>query len=399
MSPLHQTRRSFLSAAGAAALSAGLGRPAIAQGTKPIKIALVTSLSGVFSGMGESMRAGLQLLLAEAGGTIAGRPVELIVEDDQGKPDEGVRKFRKVISQDNADILCGVISSAVALAIRDVVTDAKALTFIAVGSANDLARKAASPYVFRPTKTNWMLGHTAGLWAYDKIAQSGCMTLGADYAAGREFVGDFVTTYKKQGGKVHKQLWTPLGTADFAPILTSLATEKPKLVYAFFAGSDAVRFLQQMRDFRLTDRLKLLGTGALCDQEDVLPAVGDAAAGIVNTFHQSPTAPSSKAFTEAYAKARGRLPGEASSAGYATGQTIKAALERVAGDPSDREKFREAVLSRPIETIYGAVRFDPRNNQAILNIYVNEVRKGADGKLINTVVHTYKDIQDPGPTA
>jgi len=393
------TRRNFIASVGATAVAAPLCTPAIAQGVKPIKIGLVTSLSGAYAGMGESMRAGLQLFLAEQKNSFAGRPIELIVEDDQLKTDEGVRKFRKLIGQDNVDFICGVISSGIALAIRDVVAESKTLTFISTGSANDLARKAASPYIFRPTKTNWMLGSTAGQWAADKVSKSGCLTLAADYAAGREYVGDFVDSYQKLGGKVVKQVWAPLGTTDFAPILTTIAAEQPEFIYSFFASGDAVRFLQQFSDFRLGGKVKLVGTGALFDQEDVLPAVGDAALGGVSTYHQSPTAPASKAFAETYLKARGRLPGEASSSGYATGQVIKTALERVQGDPSNKEKFREAVLSGATDTIYGPMTFDPRNNQAILDIYVNEVRKGADGKPINTVIHTFKQVKDPGPGA
>lgn len=393
------SRRQFLAAAGAAAAAGTLGAPAIARAAgQPLKIGMVTSLSGPFAALGESMRAGMQLLLAENSSQLAGRAVEFIVEDDQAKPDEGVRKFRKLIGQDKADILCGVISSAVALAVRDVVTEAKVPTFISAGSANDLARKAASPYVFRPTKTNWMLGHTAGLWAADKVGKAGCLTIGADYAAGREYVADFVATYQQQGGKVGRQLWAPLGTTDFGPLLTTIAAERPEFVYAFFAGSDAVRFLQQMRDYRLSGRTKLVGTGALFDQEDVLPAVGEAANGAINTFHQSPTAPASKDFTAAYLKARNKLPGEMSTSGYVTGQVIKVALEGAGGDAADREKLARALLAAPITTAFGPMAFDPRNNQAILDIYVNEVRPEG-GKAVNQVIHTYKSVRDPGPAA
>jgi len=353
------SRRHFLTAAGATAVTGALGAPAIAQSAgKPLKIGMVTSLSGPFTALGQSMRAGMQLFLDENKGAFAGRTVEFIVEDDQAKPDEGVRKFRKLIGQDNVDIICGVISSGVALAVRDVVTEAKVLTFISAGSANDLARKAASPLVFRPTKTNWQLGSKTG-----------------------------------------KQVWTPLGTTDFGPLLTTIAAEQPEFVYSFFAGSDAVRFLQQMREYRLAGRIKLVGTGALFDQEDVLPAVGEAANGAVNTFHQSPTAPASKTFSEAYLKFRGKLPGEMSTSGYVTGQTIKAALDAVQGDLGNKEKVKEALLAAPLETAFGPMSFDPRNNQAILDVYVNEIRPGADGKAVNQVIHTYKGVRDPGPSA
>jgi branched-chain amino acid transport system substrate-binding protein len=393
------TRRHLLAAA-ASTLGLSLMRPVrAAGGTAPIKIALVTSLSGPFAAIGESMRAGLELLVAESGGQMGGRPVTLLIEDDQGKPDEAVRKVRRLLSQDKVDVLCGVISAAVALAIRDIVADAKALTFISIAAANGLAREAASPYIFRPTKTSWMLGHTGALWTYDKIAKEGGITLGSDYAAGREYVGDFINTYRQQGGKVGQQLWTPLGTADFAPIVMNLAAAAPSFVYAFFPGADAVRFLQQMRDFKLQDKVRVIGPGALFDQEDVLPAAGDAGMGGVNTYHQSPGAPASAAFAAAYMKARGRLPGEASTSAYATGQVIRAGIEAVGGDIAQKDKLKERLLAAPVSTALGPMRFDPRNNQAVLDIYVNEVRRGADGKPFNTLVHTYPAIQDPGPKA
>ncbi len=399
MSFISSSRRSLL-LAGASTLGLAAMRPVrAATGTAPVKIALLTSLSGPFAALGESMRAGIELLIAESGGQMGGRPVQLLVEDDQGKPDEAVRKVRKLLSQDKADVLCGVISAAVALAIRDIVTDAKVLSFISIASANSLAREAASPYIFRPTKTSWMLGHTGALWTYDNIAKSGGITLGADYAAGREYIGDFISTYRERGGKIGKQLWTPLGTADFAPIVMNLAADAPAFVYSFFAGADAVRFLQQMRDFKLQDHIRVIGPGALFDQEDVVPAAGDATLGGVNTYHQSPGAPNAADFVAAYMKKRGRLPGEASTAAYAAGQIIRAGMEAVQGDVANRDKFKEALYAKPLTTALGPIRFDPRNNQAILDIYVNEVRKGPDGKPLNTVVHTYTGIQDPGPKA
>lgn len=392
------SRRSFV--AGAAVLAGSLGMPALAQsGGKPLKIGLVTSLSGPFTALGESMLAGLEMLISESGNAFADRTVELIVEDDQAKPDVGVRKSRKLIGQDNVDIVCGVISSAVALAIRDVVTESQTPTFISVGSANDLARTAISPYVFRPTKTNWMLGHTAGMWAAERISKTGCLTIGADYAAGRECVGDFAATFQSLGGAVGTQLWTQLGTADFGPLLTTIAAENPEFIYSFFAGSDAVRFLTQMQEYGLAGKIPLVGAGALFDQEDVLPAVKAAAVGGVNTCNQSPTAPSSVEFTRKYLAARGVMPGEMGTAGYVTGQVIKAATERVQGDVANKEGLKQALLAEPVETVFGWMPFDPRNNQAILDIYVNEVVPGDGDVPLNAVIHTYPGIQDPGPAA
>jgi branched-chain amino acid transport system substrate-binding protein len=390
-------RRQLLAGLGAAAVLP-LARPALAQGERPLRIGMVTSLSGPFTALGESMRAGMQLLLSQSGHRIAGRSVEFLVEDDAARPEDGVRKARKLIGQDRVDVLCGVISSGVALAMRDVVTEARVPTFL-LGSANDLARKAASPYILRPTKTNWMLGHTAGRWAYEKLSRARVLTVASDYAAGREYVGDFVEAYQRQGGRIGRQLWTPLGSADFGPLLTTIAAERPEMVFGFFAGSDAVRFLRQWKEYRLAGRIPLVGPGAFFDQEDVLPAIGDAGLGAVSTFHQSPTAPASADFNRAYMATGKPLPGEFSTTGYVCGQTIKAVLERVDGDLSDWEKARQALFAAPVDTAFGRIPFDPRYGQAILDIHVNEVRRGADGRMINTVVHSYEAVRDPGPDA
>ena len=149
-------------------------------------------------------------------------------------------------------------------------------------------------------------------------------------------------------------------------------------------------------------KVKLIGPGALFDQEDVLPAAGDAALGGVSTFQQSPGAPATLAFAQAYRKASGKWPGEASTAGYAAGQVIRAGLDAVQGDlgsAAAKTRFKERLLSAPVTTALGPMAFDARNNQAILDIYVNEVRPDAEGKPFNTVLHTYKGVRDPGPKA
>lgn len=391
------SRRRLLGAA--TALPLALHTPRLLAQNAPLKLALLTSLTGPFASLGESMRAGLQLFLDECRYEMGGRKVELLVEDDHGKPDEGLRKVRKLISRDRIDMLCGVIPANIALAIRDVVADAQLLTFISNAAANDLARGAASPYIFRPTKTSWMLGHASAQWVHGNIATAGGITLASDYAAGREYVDDFIHTFQEHGGNVGQSIWTPLGTSDFAPIIMKLAAAKPRFIYSFLPGADAVRFLQQMRDYQMHGQVPLVGPGALFDQEDVIPAAGDAALGGINAFHQSPGAPASADFVRAYQAARNRLPGEASTSGYATGQVIKAAVDAVGGDVANRAAIKDHLLGNAVATAFGPMHFDPRNNQAILDIYINEVRKNADGVPFNTVVHTYERVRDPGPKA
>lgn len=401
-SPRSFTRRDLLAASAALPLLGHAGPLRATEAKKtgaagPLKIALLTSLTGPFQSLGESMRAGLELFLAGQKHEIAGRRVELLVEDDHGKPDEALRKVQKLISRDRIDLLCGIIPANIALAIRDTVHEAKLPTFVANAAANALARSATSPWIFRVTKTSWMLGHTGARWVHEKIEKSGGVTLASDYAAGREYVGDFIDTFRELGGSMGESLWTPLGTSDFAPLIMKMAAAQPRFIYCFLAGADAVRFHKQMKTYGMQGRLPLVGPGALFDQEDVVLAAGDATLGGISTFHQSPGAAASADFVKAYTEARGRLPGEASTSGHVSGQVMKAAIEAVEGDTSRFQAMKDFLLGNVVDTAFGPMAFDPRNNQAILDIYVNEVRKGPDGKPLNSVLHTYKAVQDPGP--
>src|SRR5690606_14155111 len=146
----------------------------------------------------------------------------------------------------------------------------------------------------------------------------------------------------------------------------------------------------------LHGKIPIVGPGALFDQEDVVPAIGDAALGGLSTFHQSPGAPSAHDFVQAYQAVRNRLPGEASTSGYVTGQVIKAGLDATQGPLADTAAVQKSLRDRPIAPAFGPIRFDPRNHQAILDIYVNKVEKDAQGIPFNTVTHTYPGIQDPG---
>src|SRR5262245_21182071 len=147
------TRRCLLlaGAASGAALAPrnfGLFTPAIAQ-SNPLRIGVMAPLSGVYASLGTNKVNGIRMLLGEKNNQVEGRPVQLIIEDTEAKPQEGLRKARKLVEQDNADVLLGVISSAVGYALKDYVARAKRVWVTTGAAADGMFKKANNtPYAY-----------------------------------------------------------------------------------------------------------------------------------------------------------------------------------------------------------------------------------------------------------
>ena len=265
-------------AATAAAAVTSIARPALAQ-SGPIKIGVLAPVSGVYASLGTHKVNGIKMLFDQNGMKIAGRPVELLVEDTEAKPQEGLRKARKLVEADQVDVLLGVLSSAVGNAIKEYVTRVQKV-WVTTGAAADgmFKKKNNSPYAFRASLSTWQANHPMGTWLADKGFKRVLLT-GPDYAMGREADEAFRATFEVNGAQKVGEIFVPLGTSDYAPYLSQIKKAEPDLVYASYAGSDAVRFVQQYTAFGLAPAIKLAGYGYLVE-EDVLVAQGDAALGV-----------------------------------------------------------------------------------------------------------------------
>ena len=170
-----------------------------------------------------------------------------MIEDTEAKPQEGMRKARKLVEQDNADILLGVISSAIGYALKEYVGRAKKVWVTTGAAADGIFKKANNnPYAFRSSLSTWQANNPMGTWLGDKGFKRVFLT-GPDYAMGREALEAFDKTFEVKGAKRVGGAYPPLGTTDFAPYLAEIKRANPELVYASYAGSDAVRFVQQLR--------------------------------------------------------------------------------------------------------------------------------------------------------
>jgi branched-chain amino acid transport system substrate-binding protein len=396
---LRVTRRRLIAtsaAAGGVLLTPrALSAPAIAQ-SAAVKIGVLAPLSGVYASLGTNKVNGIKMAFAEKQMKAGGRPVELTIEDTEAKPQEGLRKARKLVEQDNVDVLLGVISSAVGYALKEYVGRAKKV-WVTTGAAADGIFKRAnnSPYAFRASLSVWQANDPMGTWLGDKGFKRVFLT-GPDYAMGHEALEAFDRTFKVKGATRAGGAYPPLGTTDFAPYLAEIKRAGPDLVYASFAGSDAVRFVQQYASFGLKGSIPLAGYGYLAE-EDTFEAQGAAAEGIYSSLNWAYglDTPLNKAFVANYRKQYNAVATVDSVAGYVGAQVVWDAIERLGGKIASQEELSKAILATRIDTPRGPISFDPDTNNVVQNIYVREaVKDGAE--IHNKVLATYQAVRDPG---
>ena len=394
------TRRDLLLAVAAsgamvAPRNFGFFTPAMAQ-SNPLRIGVMAPLSGVYASLGTNKVNGIRMLLAEKNNQVEGRPVQLIIEDTEAKPQEGLRKARKLVEQDNADVLLGVISSGVGYALKDYVARAKRVWVTTGAAADGIFKKANnSPYAYRASLSLWQANNPMGTWAAQKGFKRAFIT-GPDYAMGREATSAFERAFTTQGATRVGEVFAPLGTNDFAPYLAEIKRVNPDVVYATYAGSDAVRFVQQYAAFGLKGAIPLAGFGYLVE-EDTIPAQGDTVEGIHSGLNWAYglDSPLNKAFVAKYREQYKSMPTVDSVAGYVGALVVWEALKSLGGKVPNQEALSDAILKVEAETPRGPVSFDPDTRNVVQNMYIREAKK-QDGEFHNAVVATFPAVRDPG---
>jgi len=384
------TRRIAAFLIAAALISMGGIAPAEAQ-KGPIKIGFLAPMTGGAAQIGKDMVNGLQMWLDENGNQIAGRKVEVIVEDTQGQPNIALTKLRKLVESDKVHVLAGGLFAHVGYALAPKVDEYKIPMLYPVMAADDLTQRKPAKWVVRNGWTSSQPSHPFGEYVVKTLGYKRVVTIGIDYAFGWEVVGGFQKTFEEAGGQVIQKLWAPLGTTDFAPYLSQIRKDADA-VFALMVAASSLRFPKQYQDAGFKAKLPLIGGGTTFD-EFVLPSLGDEAIGGITPLIYSAAidTPANKRFVKEYRAKFGKVPSYYSEVCYTTGRWINEAAKAIGGDVEDREKFLAALSKVEIpDAPRGPVKLDAHGNP-IQNIYIRKVEK-KDGELWNTVIHTYPAV-------
>ncbi len=314
----------------AAGLMSALSATAAIAG--PVKVGMITTLSGPLAGLGVDIRDGFMLALEQAGDT----DVEVVVDDDQGKPDVAVQLADRMIQSDDVDILTGIAYSNLALAVVPAAVRQGRFYLSPNAGPSQLAGKGCDPNYFNVAWQNDNQHEAAGEYA-NTLGYKRIFVLAPNYPAGKDSLNGFKRFYK---GQLAGELYTKLGQTDFAAEIAQIKASGADSVFFFLPGGMGISFIKQ---FAGSDTgIPMMGPGFSFDQ-DVLGAVGDAALGAYNTAQWSPDLdnPANKAFVEAFQAEYGRLPSVYASQGYDTAQLILSA--NAAADIADHDAYHAAL--------------------------------------------------------
>lgn len=390
-------RRTFLKSTGVAvsASAAGLSAPMIARAQSgPIRIGLMAPLSGVVAAGGREIVEGFNMYWESIGSQIAGRKVEVVVEDDAGNPDTALQKARRLVEQGKVSFLFGNLLANTGLAVANYVKSNGVPYFIPVIAADDLTQRDRVKNVIR------VAGYSASQmprpladWAlkqgYKRIA-----TISQDYTFGHEQCGGFAQVFTEGGGTIVNQFWNPLNTADFSPYLGQIAGLNIDAVFAMELGADASRFMQQYANFGLKGKLPLLGAQNFTDQS-VIRTMGPECEGIVSSAHfaEGSPNPATQKFVADYTAKYGKMPSLYGFSHFSGAMWVHRAIERVKGNVENRDALIDAVLKTELtdSPLGRPVRLDEFGNP-VYDVYIRKVEKNKDGKYWNVPIETYPNV-------
>ena len=368
---------------------------ATALAAEPIKIGVLLPSSGVYAGLGKDQTLALEMGFDEFGREVAGRAIELIHADTESKPGRGLAQIKKLVLRDRVDVVVGIISSAVAGAVRDFVHNAQVPLIVSNAGNDDLTGAQCSPWILRTSFSNSQISREMGPWMAAQGFKN-VFLMAFDYAAGHQAMEAFRGGFVAAGGTVIGEEYPPLGeTEDFGPYLAKVKAVDPDAVYVFFAGGPAIKFVKEWAAFGLKGEIQLAGAGWL-NSALYINAQGMDAEGALGILNYVPSidTPENHTFQEQFRAAHGRAGSEFGVAAYDSARLIVEALKATGGDTADKEALVAAMQATRFDGSRGPFRIDPRTNNVIQNVYIFEVQAQGDG-VAAVVQDVITDVQDP----
>jgi branched-chain amino acid transport system substrate-binding protein len=382
-------RRAVLTGLAAAAGAAFVpARFAIGQQAK-VKLGLMLPYSGTYALLGKNIDDAFRLYINEQGGKLAGREIDYVTLDDEAEPAKGADNANRLITRDKVDLVVGTVHSGVQMAMLKVARDNDTLMLIPNAGLKEATGALCSPNIFRTSFSNWQPGFAMGKVAATR-GWKRAVTITWDYAAGAESVGGFKEGFTAGGGTVAKELAIPFPGVEFQPLLTEIASLKPDVVYSFYAGGGAAKFVKDYAGAGLRASIPLVGPGFLTD--GVLQAQGDAAKDLETTLHYADGLdnPMNTKYRDGFKKATGRDPDVYGVQGYDTAQLLIAGMNAVKGDLGARKEIIAAMEGTEIDSPRGKFRLSKAHNP-IQDIYLRKV-VGLENRYVSVAV---KQLADP----
>jgi branched-chain amino acid transport system substrate-binding protein len=375
----------------AAACALALAQVPDTNAADKVKIGFISTLSGPSGAIGVDIRDAFQLAIKVNGGKLGGLPAEVLVGDDQFKPDVGRQLAEKYVKSDRVNFLTGIVFSNIMLASVPVAFENKVIYVSPNAAPSPLAGKQCNPYFFVASWPNDAYHEAAGQHASNRGFKNAYL-IAPNYQAGKDSLAGFKRFYK---GRVVAEVYTQLGQLDYSAELAQVRAAKPEALYIFLPGGMGINFIKQFVSAGLSKDVPLIVPGFGSDQ-DIIRPVGETMLGLFDTAHWAMDLDNAanRKFVAAFEKEFKRLPTVFAAQGYDTALLIDSAVREVKGKVENVEAVRKALKAAKFESVRGAFRFN-RNQYPIQNYYLRVVAKDSQGRIVNKTIGTvFRDHGD-----
>lgn len=345
------------------------------EAAQPIRIGVVTSVTGPLAGYGMQEVNGLKLGIEYAtGGTnrVLGRPIEILVEDDTGSPDVGRQKAVKLLEQDKVEILQGTAATPVALQVAEVAKQYGVLFMIDPAAGDQLTTTNFNKYIFRTGGNTSQDALTGGKAVVEALGKR-IVHLAPDNAFGKSSQQAWNAVFKANGGEVLKDINVPLDAKDFATYLQQVIDLKPDVLMVTWAGGGALKLFQQISELGLHQQMKV--TTSIGDRNS-LKGLGDAAVGlrgVVRYFYTIPRNPVNDWLVAEHQKRYSEPPDIFTAGGMAAGIAIVRGIEKAGS--TEAAKLIPALEGMSFDGPKGRYTFRKEDHQALQPMYFVEIVK------------------------
>ena len=372
-----------------AATSAAMAVTGWAQ--EPVKIGMITTLSGPAGYLGQDIRDGFQLAIDAEGGKLGGAPVTLMVEDDGLKPGNGRQIADRFLNNEGVKLFTGIVFSNVAGATVPDILDGDAIYVSPNAAPSNMAGKGCHENYFVVSWQNDSLHESAGQNATN-LGYKSAFVLAPNYQAGKDAISGFKRFFK---GEIVGEVYTRLDQTDFAAEMAQIRDAKPEVVFQFHPGGLGITFMRQYQQAGLLDAVPMVVAEPSMDGV-ILKAVGEAAIGVNVSSHWNSDFDNeaNKAFVAAWQKAYDRPLTYYASQGYDAARAIASALKATDGDIEDIGAFRDALRKADFQSVRGKFAFGP-NQHPVQDWYALKVVAGENGKpVLKTGARILEDHSD-----
>jgi branched-chain amino acid transport system substrate-binding protein len=352
-----------------------------AQAEDNLKVGIIATLSGPPAVLGQQLRNGFSLAVKELGGKLGGRDVDIVVADDELKPDVAVTKVKSLLDRDKVDFVVGPIFSNILGAIEKPVTEANVILISPNAGTSTFAGKECNQNFFVTSYQNDQVHEVLGQYAQESGLKK-MIIIVPNYQAGKDAAAGFKHKFT---GEILDEIYVPLGQLDYSAELSKIAAAAPDAIFAFVPGGMGVNFVKQFRQAGLADKITFLS--AFTVDESTLPAQQDAALGMFAGANWAPNLdnPQNKKFVDDYLKEYNAIPATYAFQSYDAALLIDSAVRAVKGNVGDKDALRASLKKADFKSLRGGFKFNT-NNYPIQDFYLVKVAKRPDDKFQTEIV-------------